>query len=45
MRDESRFWDQTFPKAEFARDGIIHGSIDWNSRMNSFEEGGNDVGD
>ena len=27
-RDESRFWDQTFFPAEFAKDDIAHGSID-----------------
>ena len=34
----------TFPQAEFAQDYIVHPSIDWNSRMSSFEEGGIDVG-
>ena len=37
-RGESRFWDQTFPQAEFAKDNYIHGSIDWNSRTSYFEE-------
>ena len=27
-RGESRFWDHTFPQAEFAKDGIVHDSID-----------------
>jgi len=26
-RGESRLWDHTFPQTEFAKDGIIHGSI------------------
>jgi len=34
-----------FFQAEFARDGIVHDSIDRNSRMNSFQEGGTDVGE
>ena len=40
----SRFWDQTFPQTEFAKDIHIHGLIDRNSRMSFFEEGGTDVG-
>ena len=43
-RGESRFWDQIFPQAEFAKDNYVHGSIDWNSRTSSFEERGTDVG-
>ena len=35
---ESRFWNQTFPQAEFAKDNHVHGSIDWNSKMSPFDE-------
>jgi len=34
---------RSYPQAEFAKDGIVHGSIDWNLRMSSFEEGMADV--
>ena len=37
-------FQDTFPQIDFAKDGIVHGSIDWNSRTSSFEEGGTDVG-
>ena len=43
-RGESRFWDQTFPPVEFAKNDSAHGSIDWNSRTSSFKEEGTDVG-
>ena len=36
-RGESRFWDHIFSQAEYAKDGIVRGSIDWNSMMSSFE--------
>jgi len=39
-QSRSRFWDQTFPQAEFAKDGNVQDLIDWNWRMSSFEEGG-----
>ena len=42
LRDRSRFWDHTFPQAEFAKDGIINGSFDRNSRMSSFKDRGTD---
>jgi len=35
-RGESRFWDHTFPQAEFAKGDINHSFIDWNSRMSFF---------
>ena len=41
---ESRFWDHTFPEAEFAKDDIVHGSVDQNLKTSSFEEGGTGVG-
>ena len=27
-RGKSRFWNHIFPQAEFAKDGIVHGSIE-----------------
>ena len=44
LQGRSRFWDQTFSQAEFAKDDIIYGRIDRNSRKSSFEEGETDVG-
>ena len=38
-------FDITLPQAESAKEGIVHGSIDWNLRMSFFEEGGTDVGE
>ena len=32
-----------FPQVEFAKDDIVHGSIDWHSMTSSFEEGETDV--
>ena len=43
-QDELRFWDHTFPQAEFAKDGIVHGFINLNPRTSSFEERRTDVG-
>ena len=42
-RGKSRYWDQTFPQAEFAKDSHVHGLIDWHSRTSSFEKRGTDV--
>jgi len=44
LRSRSRFWDHIFPETEFAKNDIVHGSIDWISMTSSFEEGGIEVG-
>jgi len=31
-------------QAKFAKEDVVHGSIDWNSRTSTFEEGETDVG-
>jgi len=28
LRGRSKYWDHTFPQAEFAKDGIVHDLID-----------------
>ena len=43
-RGISRFWFHTFPRTEFAKDDIVHGSVDQNLKTSSFEEGGTGVG-
>jgi len=43
LRGRSRFWDHTFPQAEFTKDEIVPGSIDRNSRTSTFEKGGTNV--
>jgi len=40
FQSRSRLWDHTFFQEEFDKDGNVQGSIDWKSRMSSFEEGG-----
>jgi len=42
-RGKSRSWDHTFPQAKFAKDVIVHGSINWNSMTSIFEMRGTDV--
>jgi len=40
----SRILGTDYSPSEFAKDDITYGSIDWNLRISSFEEGGTDVG-
>ena len=39
FRGKLRFWDHTFPQIEFAKDGIVHGSLGTRGRVLLKREG------